>query len=140
MDKDYYLIVVCFLIITFLSYKYRHPGVCEIDPTLERLRRDLIKLDARAANLQYFPSDESYTEDKEKIFLCMRDKQGNYYSYNDLLQVAIHELSHALCPVIDFKHVTPEFNGIHQSLLKKAADKGMINIHKPVVSDYCLKD
>ena len=32
--------------------------------------------------------EDSATEDKKKVYICVKDKNGKYYSYNKLLQVA----------------------------------------------------
>ena len=39
--------------------------------------------------------EDSATEDKKKVFICVKGKNGKYYNYNKLLQVALHELAHA---------------------------------------------
>ena len=81
------------------------------NPTLERLRRDLIKVDPQASRLQFFPADESFTEDKQKVFICMKDENGNSYPYNTLLAVCLHESgSLPYVRIVDKQHVTPEFN------------------------------
>jgi hypothetical protein len=111
---DVAVLILLVAIIVAIAYIYRKAGTCMIDPTLERLRRDLIKVDPQASRLQFFPADESFTEDKQKVFICMKDENGNYYPYNTLLAVCLHELAHALCPIVDKQHVTPEFNNIHK--------------------------
>ena len=133
------VLLVLLLFLTGISYHYRLPGTCLIDPTLEKIRKDLIKIDPRLAKLQYFPGDESYTEDKERIFLCMKDEKAKYYSYNTLLAVALHESAHALCPIIDKEHKTPEFNNMHEALRKRATSLGLFNPDIPVPSAYCPK-
>lgn len=122
-----------------LTYYHHLPGTCLIDPTLERLRRDLIKVDTRLGRLQYFPGDESYTEDKERIFLCMKDDKDVYYDYNTLLQVALHEGAHALTRVIDKDHKTKEFNDMHEVLRKRASTLGLVDLTKNVSTGYCPK-
>lgn len=105
-----------------------------------KIKYDVSKLDPRIDKLDFFPSDESYTEDKTKIFLCLKDENGNYYDYNMLMYVAIHECSHALTDVIDVHHVTPEFRGMFESLLIKATKMGLYNPSSPLVSSYCGVD
>ncbi len=139
MNLSVDVIVLIFLLFFIISitYIYRNPDACMIDPILEKLRRDLIKVDPRLSKLQYFPADESYTEDKEKIFICMKDENNNYYSYNALLQVALHEASHALTTVVDIKHETPEFNNMHNTLREKASKLGLVDLTKNVPDAYC---
>jgi len=126
-------------IIIAISWIYRNPSECTIDPVLERLRQDLIKVDPRAAKLQFFPSDESYTEDKTKVFICLKDEKGEYYPYNDLLAVVLHEGGHCFSAVIDKEHITPEFNGMHNALRKRATELGIFNPNNPVSPTYCPK-
>jgi hypothetical protein len=138
-SPEIFILVLLLAVLFTLSYAYRNPGVCMIDPMLEKLRQDLIKVDPRLGKLQYFPGNESYTEDKEKIFICMKDEQGNYYPYNALLQVALHEAAHALCPIVDTEHKTPEFNNLHNALRKKASALGLVDLTKNVPLGYCPK-
>lgn len=72
----------------------------------------------------------SYTVNKgEKIVLCIRDKKTKkLQDINDILYVAIHEISHIGCP--EYGH-TNIFNEINYYILKKAVD---FNIYKYV--DY----
>lgn len=132
----YLLIAISFIfIVTFI---YRNPGTCEINPTLDKLRLELAKVEPKSANLQYFPARESYTEDKEKIFLCMKDpKTGKEYDFNTLMLVLLHEIAHAFSPVIDKEHKTPEFNNLHNYYRKKASDMGIVDLSREVDSSYC---
>ena len=116
---DLVVLLVLLGLLVWMSYRYREPGVCTIDPVLEHLRRDMIKLEPRAAHLQWFPGDESYTEDKNKVFICLKDEHGNYYPYEQLVQVGAHELSHAMSPTVDKEHKTPEFNNLHNAYRRR---------------------
>jgi hypothetical protein len=133
------IIVILLAIVFTITYINRVPDVCKINPILEKVRRNLIKLDPKLERLQYFQGDESYTEDKEKIFICMKDADGKYYSYNTLFLVALHEAAHALCSVVDKDHVTPEFNNLHNSLREKASEMGLVDLKKNVPGGYCPK-
>lgn len=125
-------------LVVVLIYKNRRPVTCSIDSMLEKLRADLIRIDSRAARLQFFTAKESYTEDKEKVFLCIHDKKtGDYYPYNQLIEVAIHELAHANTSVIDPNHTSPEWNSEFRRLLNRAVELGIYNPSIPPVSDYC---
>ncbi len=136
---DLLILFICLLGLFLLLYKYRYPGPCHIDTTLEKLRSDIIKVEPRAANLQFYPSNESYTEDKQKVFICMKDLEGNYYPYNMLMAVVLHEIAHAFSNVIDTEHTTDEFNDLHQEYIKKATLMGLYNPKEPLVSGYCPK-
>lgn len=107
------------------------------DPLIKKIKYDVSKLDPRISNIEFFSSDESYTEDKQKIFLCLKDENGKYYDYNMLMYVAIHECSHALTDVIDVEHITPEFRGMFETLLRKAHKLGLYDPKSPLEEHYC---
>lgn len=130
------LIMLVILMVSVAIY-YREPATCDIDPILERLRQDMIKVDPRLAKAQWFPGTESYTEGKRKIFICLKDEHGNYFPMNELQQVALHEAAHFLSPVIDKEHKTPEFNNLHFALRKRASQLGLFDPSKPVPPTYC---
>ena len=102
-----------------------------------KLKQDLIKVDTRVENLDFFASNESYTEDKNKIYLCLKDNKGVYYDYNMLMHVSLHELAHAFTNVIDKSHTTPEFNNKFKELIDKATSLGLYDDTKPKVPHYC---
>ena len=59
----------------------------------------------------------SYTENKWKILLCLKDKKNDeYYSNNMLVYVLAHEIAHVLCKSVGH---TPEFHNIFNALLKE---------------------
>lgn len=122
--------VVCFYNLNYKRKTYQ-------DPLVRKIKYDVTQLDPRLSKIDFFSSDESYTEDKDKIFLCLKDENGQYYDYNMLIYVAIHECSHALTDVIDIEHVTPEFRGMFENLLTKAYKLGIYNPNKSLVTNYC---
>jgi hypothetical protein len=130
----YEFVVVILLLIFYYYIKKSH---YKNDPLIDVIKRDVSMLDPRIKNIQFYSSDESYTEDKKRIYLCLRDENGEYYDYNMLLYVAIHECSHALTDVIDIHHVTPEFKNMFATLLTRATELGMYSPVQPLVSTYC---
>lgn len=133
------LIILTLIFLFILIYINRNPTVCTIEPMIQKIRNDLIKIDPRAQSLQFFPADESYTEDKQKIYICLKDENGEYYPYNQLMHVAVHELSHAVCPIVDEQHVTPEWNAIFKNLLTKATELGLYNPNEQLIKGYCKR-
>jgi hypothetical protein len=89
---------------------------------LEKLYPDLSKLNLRAL-VSCIPED-SYTEDKKHISICVRAKSGKMYPYSKLLKIGIHELAHAMSKQMDPDHVTPEFINNYSSLMSKARSLG----------------
>lgn len=142
---DTSILIISILIVCYTMYIHRLPGVCEFDAVLNNLRKDAIKIEPDSTRLEFFPSDESYTEDKKRVFLCLKDKEGKYYEYNHLLQVLVHELAHAFTDVIDKEHKTPEFNNKHNEYRQKLNDlknvdpklKNIVNLDDRVPLDYC---
>ncbi|MDD4930905.1 MAG: hypothetical protein PHG66_01965 [Candidatus Colwellbacteria bacterium] len=122
--------VVCFYNLNYKRKTYQ-------DPLVRKIKYDVSQLDPKLSRIEFFSSDESYTEDKDKIFLCLKDETGHYYDYNMLIYVAIHECSHALTDVIDVEHVTPEFRGMFEHLLTKAYKLGIYDPNKSLVTNYC---
>lgn len=95
----------------------------------ERLKKDLHTLYPAADRLDLnglvscIPED-SYTENKTHVAICLRNKEGTYYPYEKLLKIGIHELAHAMSKEHDPDHKTPEFINNYASLMKKARDLG----------------
>ena len=137
INNNPYVLIILLVIIIYIMYQNRMPGVCIFDNVLNKLRKDSIKIEPRSVKLEFFPSDESYTEDKTKIFLCLKDINGNYYEYNHLIQVLIHELAHAFTTVIDKEHKTPEFNNLHNFYREKASELNLVNLNDRVPPNYC---
>jgi hypothetical protein len=95
----------------------------------ERLKSDLSQLypDLSRLNLRALVScipEDSYTEDKKHISICVRAKSGKLFAYSKLLKIGIHELAHAMSKQMDPDHVTPEFLNNYSSLMMKARALG----------------
>jgi hypothetical protein len=84
--------------------------------------------------LTFYKGNKSYTINKEKVFLCLKDKQDNYYDMNTLIFVTLHEISHSLCDEIGH---TAKFNKIFDELIKKAAEMKIYDPKQSIVQDYC---
>ena len=81
----------------------------------------------------YKSTSTSYTINKKKIYMCLKDKEGNYYDDNTLIYVLLHEYSHTLCT--DIGH-TEQFDKIFKEVLQKAIHYGIYDGSEPK-SDYC---
>lgn len=136
---DIIILIISLSLITAVLFVY-HKDRCYKDPLIQRLREDLIRIDPRTSKLSFYASDESFTEDKERVFLCLKDNSGQYYPYNFILMVALHELAHAFTEVIDKNHVTPEFKNMFTMLKLKAQQLGLYDPDGPIVTDYCCKN
>lgn len=133
--RDFLILLCCLFFILCLCLVKHLNGS---DPLINRIKQDVSKLDHRISNIAFYSSTESYTEDKDKIFLCLKDdEKGEYYDYNTLIYVAIHECAHALTDVIDLEHVTPEYRNMFKYLLDKATSIGIYDPSKPLPNHYC---
>lgn len=74
--------------------------------------------------------EDSATEDKKRVSICVKDKNGKYFSYNKLLQVCLHELAHVQSKQIDVNHKTTEFLTNYNNLMNKASKMGIIDLTK----------
>lgn len=105
------------------------------DPMLYTLKRLIEPLHPVVKNLKLYKGDKSYTINKDKIFMCLKDKNGEYYPLNMLLYVLIHELAHRVND-FDVGH-TPKFYEIFEQLLQQATELGIYNPSIPVIQNYC---
>ena len=134
---------ITFIILAFLAlilYLLLQPRVIyEQDSDLmARLKADLYRVDNRSGNYNYYSSNESLTEDKRDIYLCLHDPDtGKYYDYNMLVYVSLHELAHALSPTVDENHTSLEFNNQFNQLQNRARELGIFDPSKPLIMNYC---
>lgn len=85
------------------------------------------KLDLSFKPLECCVLEDSATEDKKRVSICVKNKQGKYYNYNKLMQVIIHEMAHVLSKNIDTSHSSREFRENYSNLMNKAIDLGIID-------------
>jgi hypothetical protein len=126
---------MCVVILIFLVYRQVEEYYSQLDPQLERIRQKLILLHPEAVNLDLYEGEKSYSINKEKIYLCLKDSNNKNYSDEIIFQVGVHELAHCINKK-DVGH-TVEFHRIFQQLLKKAELMGLHDPNIPVPQDYC---
>jgi hypothetical protein len=132
-----YIVIILIILLSSIRYFKRQERFHNEEPIIARIKFDCSKLDDIIKNIDFYPADESYTEDKKRIYLCLRDENDNYYDYNMLMYVAIHECAHALTDVIDPEHKTIEFKTTFQNLLQKAEKLGLYDPSKEIIENYC---
>lgn len=135
-EKQYISIILGIIIIMIVSYyinKQVQEHLLQDDPMLNHLRIILIQVHPIVANLKLYKGDKSYTLNKEKVFLCLQNENGEYYSLNMLIYVGLHEIAHVLCTS---QGHTPEFYEIFDGLLKRASDLGVYNDNIPHIISY----
>lgn len=106
----------------------------QMDPMLVRIRETLLPLHPCVANLKFYEGKKSYTINKKKVYLCLKDDDGEYYDFNMLIYVSIHELSHVICDEIGH---TAKFHRIFRDLLELAEQKNIYDSSIPIVKNYC---
>ena len=129
------LLIIC-TVVVFIALFFRKVETYD-DPLIDRIKRDLIKVDERASKLNIRAADKSYTENKKDMYLCLKDKNGNYYPYNMLTYVGLHELAHAISHKVDESHTSNEFHENFTFLLKKAEELGIYNPNEELIDNYC---
>ena len=85
-------------------------------------------------NITIHESDSSYTINKQKIHLCLRDENNKYYEKNMLIYVLAHEIAHVLCDSVGH---TEEWKQIFDNLLDCLAKEKIFDPEKPLIKNYC---
>lgn len=92
-------------------------------------------------NLRFYDSNEAYTINKKRVYLCTRDKDGKEYTDNMLTYAAIHEIAHAIDP--HYRYGGPveqhpeEYMSIFKELLQKAQMTGLYDPTQTIDPLYC---
>jgi hypothetical protein len=111
------------------------------DPVLTRLAMKLQTLDPKLRDITVHEGSKSYTVNKKRVFICIKDENGHYYDENMLSYVLCHEFAHVLCEEYNPKNPhTPKFHKIFQELLARAQWRGYYDPTKPLVQNYCGHD
>ena len=126
------LLLIIVLILRFFRKKREHYEIAtDLDSKMlfDRLTADLSRLypDISSLNLHAIVScipEDSFTEDKKHITICVRNKKGAFYPYSKLLKIGIHELAHAMSKQMDPEHKTPEFINNYGYLMNRAISLG----------------
>ncbi len=141
MNKNLYKYISFFLgllllgLVCYMVYNQIIEYHLQDDPMLHILKEILKPLHPIVSKLQIYKGNKSYTINKQKIFICLKDENGDYYPINMLLHVLIHEIAHIL-NTKDIGH-TPEFHRIFDELLEKATGLGIYNPSIPLIQNYC---
>ena len=127
------LVIVFFLLFSIVCGQVKE---CyeQTDPMLTRIQNTLLPLDDAVKRVKFYEGKKSYCINKRKIYLCLRDEKKEYYPFNMLMYVSIHELAHVICDEIGH---TPKFHRIFKELLEKAESLNIYDSKIPIVSNYC---
>lgn len=91
--------------------------------------RDVMK------EIKIYRGEKSYTINKERVYLCLKDEKGEYYTDNMLIFVFAHEIAHVLCDEIGH---TEKFHIIFEELIAKLTDAEFYNPSIPIDKQYCM--
>ena len=121
-------------IVSFFIYTQIAEHYARNEPKILELKERLKIVHPRVDTLEFFAGNKSYTINKQKVYLCLKDEKGEYYEDNMLIYVALHELAHVLCDEIGH---TDKFKRIFEELLVDAEKKGIYDSNVPPILDYC---
>lgn len=84
--------------------------------------------------INLYKGTKSYTINKQEVYLCLKDENGEYYNLNMLIYVLAHELAHVICNNIGH---TPEFHAIFEDLLVELTDSNIYDPSQNIDPEYC---
>lgn len=131
------ILAVILVILLFIWARENSKEWYSRDPILDRLKRDAMPIAPDVIKkIKLYEGSRAYTLNKERIYLCLRKQDGTYYSYNTLMYVFLHELSHAI-----YKGDSSDHNESYQQLFDQILDKaqklGIFNPNETVEDAYC---
>lgn len=137
-NKDVSGIIALFFVVIIFVYF----GLCPVmerfqkeDPKLEQIRKTIRPLRPQIVdNIVFLEDKRSYTINKKKVYLCLKDENGEYYQDNMLIFVVLHEMAHVMCDEIGH---TAKFQQIFQQLLDEAAEMKIYDPNVEPVQNYC---
>ena len=132
----YILAIILIIILIWIISRQIKEHHLQYDPMLSLLKDVLTPVHPIVSQLKLYKGEKSYTINKDKIFLCLYDENGDYYPLNHMVYVLLHEISHMLNKV-DVGH-TEAFYQIFDELLAKANKLGVYNFSIPTIDNYCL--
>ena len=107
------------------------------DLKLKYLQNKIAQVIPEAANVQMVGSDQAFTINKKKVYICLKDDKQQYYSDNMLTYVILHELAHVFSKSFDH---TLEWEMIFTNLLKRCEQARIYDPKQPIVANYCPAD
>ena len=107
-------------------------------PIIERLKSDIGKINPEYLDIPIVESNTSYTKDKSVIYLCMRNPKTNqFYSYNTLMYVLLHEIAHTESVTYSTDKHNDEFVSNFDAILSNAIDLGIYDANTSLPPVYC---
>ena len=148
-DYGVYILLMCLLCVHIYFKCRKEDYELQMDPKLQEIKARIkpIFTDGKVytgrleklnnydfENIMLYKGDKSYTINKTKVYICLKDSKNNYYEDQMLIYVILHELSHVLCNSVGH---TEEFNEIFDDLLEEASNRGIYDKNYKTIEDYC---
>lgn len=127
------LIIIILIVISIMCERI-HEKFLEDDPMLARMKQKLETCFPEINNTILLKGKKSYTINKSRTYICLKDEKGEYYDENMLIYVIIHELAHVMCPEVGH---TDLFYKIFNELLERGSNCGVYDKRKALIKDYC---
>jgi len=129
-----FLVIVVLCLTYFLLCRQLDYYMSPKDPLLDELKSQLSGLHPKFEHVELYQGDKTYTINKKKVYVCLKDEHGRYYNRNMLVYAICHEYAHVLCDEIGH---TDKFFRIFEQLLKKATEQGLYDPNIPPLQEYC---
>ena len=128
--------IILLAVLLLFVYKQVEETFLQQDDVLTNLRNKCVKVfPEEMKNIRLYKGDKSYTINKEKIYLCMKDENDAYYKEDILMHVLLHEMAHTMCPEIGH---TEMFQDIFRGLMDKASNEGIYDLETRIPENYCM--
>lgn len=122
------------LILIFFTANRIYEKYVEDEPMLIEIKQTLEPVFPDINNVVLLRGRKSYTINKKKVHICLKDEKGNYYNKNMLIYVTLHELAHVRCDEVGH---TEKFHSIFQEILETAIKHRIYDPDIPIIKNYC---
>lgn len=136
-DKNPYVAAAGFLALSIILVvvAWPKPDDTRREPLLQAVRSNFAKLNPNFAKIPLYAGNGAYTDNKEKITLCLTDPVTNKpYDSNTIMYVALHELAHVISRGIGHGK---EFMDNFERLRTRASGLGFFDPSRPITKTYC---
>tara|TARA_Y100000114_G_C11595562_1_gene247862 strand:+ start:92 stop:550 length:459 start_codon:yes stop_codon:yes gene_type:complete len=135
------LIGFCIIVGVVIFTTVLKENLLPYDPKIDELKTKLTLVHPESKKLKFYNDKKSYTINKKKVHLCIKDENGKYYNDNMLVYVSLHELAHVLCDEVGH---TPKYWAIFDALLEEASkiidpvtNKPVYDPNGKIDTEYC---
>lgn len=105
-------------------------------PVIQEIKKRLSAIDPSFTKIRMYENGQTYAHNKKDIYICLKDKQGNYYDYNTLMYVTLHEIAHIITRGESSDH-DEKFLKNFNNLLKRAKNARVWTPRIKMPEIYC---